>query len=315
VWVAACAAAYFYSQQKGIPRGVAVAVLPAFLVEIALYMLPGFAAVRRALAALPKAVLALLLTTAAMAPYALATAPLGAFRLASLVGVGAIAAVIAFWYVPLKPRLATDLLFLAVIAAIFLSHAFRMLYPAPAAVLPLEVLGRLMWVHTGVIAVLCIRGLEAGFGFVPRPREWRIGVFGTLCFVPLGALLGYLLHAARWHPIIAVSWKLPLLVLGRFLGVLWVLALAEEFFVRGFLQQILSRGLRSETAGIVVTSLVFGALHLPFGTFPNWKFAALAATAGLFYGVAFAKTRSIRAPMVMHALVVTAWQLFFNAHS
>ena len=133
--------------------------------------------------------------------------------------------------------------------------------------------------------------------------------------MPVGALLGYLLHVARWHPFAELSWKLPLLVLGRFLGVLWVLALAEEFFVRGFLQQILSRAFRSEATGIVVTSLVFGALHLPFGTFPNWRFAALAATAGLFYGMAFAKTRSIRAPMVMHALVVTAWQLFFNVHS
>ena len=358
--MAACAAAYFYSQQKGIPRGVALALLPAFLVELALYIMPGFAGVRRALAALPAAVLALLLSGAAMVPYVLATVPLGAFHLASLLAVGAIAAVIAFWYVPLKdsgsvppeagvhrlksvppvvqrlagrwwdrlqpvrhklthyplkPPLATDLLFLTVIAAVFLSHAFRTLYPAPARTLPLEVLGRLMWVHTGVIAVLCIRGLEAGFGFVPQPREWRIGILLTLCFVPVAALLGYLLHVARWHPIIAWSWSLPVLVLGRFLGVLWVLALAEEFFVRGFLQQILSRGLRSETAGIAVTSLIFGALHLPFGAFPNWRFAALAATAGLFYGVAFAKTRSIRAPMVMHALVVTAWQLFFNAHS
>jgi membrane protease YdiL (CAAX protease family) len=112
-----------------------------------------------------------------------------------------------------------------------------------------------------------------------------------------------------------LNWKLPLLVLGRFLGILWVLALAEEFFVRGFLQQILSRSLKNDAAGILLTSLIFGALHLLFGTFPNWRFATLAAIAGLFYGVAFAKTRSIRTPMVMHALIVTAWQLFFNAHS
>ena len=53
---------------------------------------------------------------------------------------------------------------------------------------------------------------------------------------------------------------------------------------------------------------------MPFGTFPNWRFAILAAVAGLFYGFAFIRTRGIRAPMVVHALVVTAWQLFFNAH-
>jgi membrane protease YdiL (CAAX protease family) len=315
VWAGACAAAFFYSQQKGIPGGVAVAVLPAFLVEIALYILPAFDGVRQELAALPKAMLALLLTGAAAVPYILANAALGTFHPLSLLVVAALAAAIAFWYVLLKPRLATDLLFLAVIAAVFLSHAFRTLYPAPVRTLPLEVLGRLMWIHTGIIAVLCIRGLEAGFGFVPRARDWRVGVLFTLCFLPVGALLGYALHIARWHPVVTLNWKLPLLVLGRFLGILWVLALAEEFFVRGFLQQILSRSLKNDAAGILLTSLIFGALHLPFGTFPNWRFATLAAIAGLFYGVAFAKTRSIRTPMVMHALIVTAWQLFFNAHS
>jgi membrane protease YdiL (CAAX protease family) len=290
---------------------MAAAVLPAFLIELAFYILPGFAGVRRSLSALPKTVLAVLLTGAAIVPYSLVTVPLGSFHILSLLAVFTIAAVIAFWYVLLKPRLAADLLFLAVVAGLFLSHVF----PAPTHALPLEILGRLMLVHTGVISVLCIRGLEAGFGFVPSAREWRIGFLYTLCFLPVGALLGYLLHIARWHPVVAWSWKLPLLILGRFLGVLWVVALAEEFFVRGFLQQVLSKILKSVTVGVVITSLLFGALHLPFGGFPNWRFATLAAVAGLFYGTAFAQTRTIRVPMVMHALVVTVWQLFFNSHS
>ena len=313
VWVAASAAAFFYSQQKGIPRGVALAVLPAFLAEVALYILPGFEGVRQSLSKLPKPVLSLLLTLAAPVPWVLATIALGGFRPESMFILAGLAAIVAFWYAVLKPRPATDLLFLAAIAAVFLSHLFRALYPAPLHALPLEILGRLMWVHTGIIAILCIRGLDAGFGFFPRARDWRIGILLTLCFLPIGAVLGYLLHVTRWHPIVAWNGKLPWLVLARFLGVLWVLALAEEFFVRGFLQQILSRALKSDAGGIVLTSLLFGALHLPFGTFPNWRFATLAATAGIFYGVAFARTRSIRTPMVMHALVVTAWQLFFNS--
>jgi len=313
--MALCAAAFFYSLQKGISRGMAAAVLPAFLTELALYILPGFAGVRRSLSALPKTVLAILLTGAAVVPYLSATVPLGSFHVLSLLAVFAIAAVIAFWYVLLKPRLAVDLFFLAIVAALFLSRLFPVLYPAPTHALPLDILGRLMLVNTGVISVLCIRGLEAGFGFVPTAREWRIGILYTLCFVPVAALLGYLLHAARWHPVIAWSWKLPLLIMGRFLAVLWVVALAEEFFVRGFLQQTLSKAMKSVTAGVVVTSLIFGALHLPFGGFPNWRFATLAAVAGLFYGTAFAQTRTIRVPMVMHALVVTVWQLLFNSHS
>jgi membrane protease YdiL (CAAX protease family) len=289
-----------------------IALLPAFLAEIALYLLPAFDGVRASLAALPRVVLALLLTAAAIVPYTLAATSLGAFHMASLLAIAGLAAAVAFCYALLKPRLPVDLLFLALIAAVFLSRVFRDLYPAPSHDLPLEILGRLAWIHTGVIAVLCLRGLDAGFGFVPRAREWRIGLLYTVAFVPVGLLLGYFLRIAHWHPLMTPSWRLPLLILGRFLGVLWVLALTEEFFVRGFLQQILARSLRSDVAGIAVASVVFGALHLPFGTFPNWRFAILAAVAGVFYGAAFAKTRGIRAPMVMHALVVTTWQLLFN---
>jgi membrane protease YdiL (CAAX protease family) len=58
--------------------------------------------------------------------------------------------------------------------------------------------------------------------------------------------------------------------------------------------------------------LLFGAAHFWFRTFPNWRFAAVAAVAGVFYGLAFRQARSIRASMVTHALTVTAWRLFFS---
>jgi len=311
--MAACAAAYLYSQQKGIPREIVVAALPAFLAEVALYMLPGFAGVRRAIAGLPRAMVPVLLALAAIVPYALASVALGSFRLASLAAIAGLAAAISFWYAVFRPGLIADLLFLGVIGSVFLSRVFHLLYPAPVHGVPFDILGRLMWVHTGIIVVLCIRGLEAGFGFVPSTREWGIGILFAAAFVPVGFLLGYWLRAAHWHPVVALSWKLPLLILGRFLGILWVVALTEEFFVRGFLQQILVRTMRSDAGAIAVTSLIFGALHLPFVAFPNWRFAILAAVAGAFYGVAFVKGRGIRAPMVAHALVVTTWQLLFNA--
>jgi membrane protease YdiL (CAAX protease family) len=53
------------------------------------------------------------------------------------------------------------------------------------------------------------------------------------------------------------------------------------------------------------------SVHLWFRTFPNWRLAILAAVAGVFYGAAFNRTKSIRASMVTHALVVTTWRVFF----
>ena len=46
VWTAGCIAAYFYSTQQDIPPAVAIAILPAFLAELALYIMPGFPAAR-----------------------------------------------------------------------------------------------------------------------------------------------------------------------------------------------------------------------------------------------------------------------------
>ena len=99
------------------------------------------------------------------------------------------------------------------------------------------------------------------------------------------------------------------MAVGTFFGMLWVVALSEEFFFRGLLQRWLSEWLRSERGGLVVASVLFGLAHLPFRSFPNWRFALLAAVAGLFYGRAYLKAGGIRAAMVAHALVNTVWRV------
>ena len=56
--------------------------------------------------------------------------------------------------------------------------------------------------------------------------------------------------------------------------------------------------------------VAFGSVHLWFKPFPNWRFAIMAALAGVFYGLAFQKEKSVRASAVTHALTVTVWRLF-----
>jgi len=36
---------------------------------------------------------------------------------------------------------------------------------------------------------------------------------------------------------------------------------------------LIARSVHSEAAGLLAASIVFGLAHLPFGSFPNWKFA------------------------------------------
>lgn len=314
VWTAACIATYLYSQQQNIPSWIALAVLPAFLVEIALYLVIGFAAVRKAFDALgSKAYRAALLAASAVLPYVIESTFLGTFQIYSFLLLLAMASAASFWYVWIPRSMPADLLFLVLLGAVFLSKSFDQIYGQPAPHVALAILGRLMWIRVAIMAILSLRSVEEDnrFGFVPTAREWGVGALHYLYFLPVGVVLGYLLRFAGFHLPGFEWWKIVLLAIGTFLAFLWVVGLSEEFFFRGFLQRLLARGFHSEVLGLIVASIIFGLVHLPFRQFPNWRFAILAGAAGIFYGLAFLKANSVRASMVTHALLVTTWRVFF----
>lgn len=303
-----------YASVERIPAAVTAALLAAVLIEAAFYLAPGFAELRQALEARwsPRR-LALLMTTGAALPYLVYALPTGQFRFVALAQLLALAAVVCFWYACLPRRPVVDLVFVGVVAAVVLSRVFARIYLSPAPPLRVDFLGQLMWIRTGALSVLAIRHTgEIGFGFWPAWREWWIGARYFLCFIPVGAALGLGLGFVSFQPVQAAWWQILLLAAGTFAGMLWVVALAEEFFFRGLLQDWLSKWLRSRWAGLAAASVVFGLAHLPFRGFPNWRFAIIAAVAGVFYGLAFQKSGSIRAAMVAHALVNTAWRLLFR---
>ena len=101
------------------------------------------------------------------------------------------------------------------------------------------------------------------------------------------------------------------LAIAEFFGILWVVALSEEFFFRGLLQQWLERWTGSSIGALIIASFFFGAAHLWVHEFPNWRYSAVAATLGLFCGMAWRETRSIQASMVTHALAATIYRVFF----
>jgi uncharacterized protein len=314
VWIAACIAAYLYSQQQHIATSIALAVVPAFLVELAFYLAPGFPAVRKKFDALgPRPLRASLLSASAVLPYLMETSRTGTFHPIYFVELLAAVLIAAFWYAWIPRGLPSDLLFLAFMAAVYLSRRFDLVYGHPAPHVALGILGQLMWIRLGLMAVLSLRPLEdARFGFVPSPEDWRVGVQHYLYFLPVGAALGYWERFARFHLQPMDWWKFPLALVATFAGILWVVALAEEFFFRAFLQQVLARRLRSETFGLLAASVLFGLAHLPFRKFPNWRVAIIAGVLGLFCGLALIKARSVKASMVTHALVVTTWRMFFT---
>jgi len=313
LWAAGAVAALLYAQDRGIPWATALAVLPAFLLEASLYFAMGVERLRLRLEKLPPAGVAVALVIAAAAPYALASLALRSFSWHSLGVIGALVAVASFWYVVFPHQTAVDVLFLIFIAAVWLARAIPPLYASPIGALPLGLLGQLMWFRTGIFAILSVRRMKnIGFGFWPAAREWKIGALYFVSLAPVAAALGWAIHFASPHLRYAGWERTTVIGLATFFGILWVVALGEEFFFRGLLQQWIAGWLRSDWAGLLAAALLFGTVHLWYRAFPNWRFEVLASVAGVFYGLAYRQARSIRASMVTHALTVTAWRLFFT---
>ena len=313
LWVAGALAGLLYAQARGIPWHTAALALPALLLEVSFYYSLGSERLRSRLERLPPWTLALALTAAAAAPYVAVSLAFGSFRWQALAILAALAAGASFWYVIFPHTALADIFYLMAMAVVWLTKVIPHQYADPNPKIPLAALGQLMWFRTGLFSMVSVRkARNIGFGFWPAASEWKIGALYFAALLPVAAGAGWLIGFARPH-LRYTGWdRLPLATVATFFGVLWVLALGEEFFFRGLLQQWLVEWLGNEWAALLLASAVFGSLHLWFSAFPNWRFAALAAIAGVFYGLAFRQARSIRASMVTHALTVTTWRIFFS---
>lgn len=111
----------------------------------------------------------------------------------------------------------------------------------------------------------------------------------TLVAIPLLALaLGLVGWQPKWPDAL---WQWVLINLG-------VSVLAEELLFRAWLQDGLVKRLGAG-AGILLTALLFGAAHLPFGP----MFALLATCSGLGYGLAFHYSGRLWPAVLLHGSV------------
>jgi CAAX protease family protein len=192
-----------------------------------------------------------------------------------------------------------------------LYHIFP--YPPPLT----HTLAILMGLSTGVGAFVLLRRLP-GVGYAV---EWRRGfawnfafnliIYGAIA-IPIGIKIGFLM----WQPELPHLRSLPLSGVGSLVfsavGVLLFTAWPEEFLFRGLLQNLLSKTLKSEWAGLVVASVIFGFAHIFHAPAPNWKYVILATIAGLFYGRAWMKTGSLVPGVLVHAFVDVLWHVLFR---
>ena len=247
------------------------------------------------------------LVASALLPYLACCAGAVQFQLLSFVKLAALALALGLWYRVLPAHPLADVGFLAMVVAVKVGRYAGPIYPVPFRGVEIGVLGDLALLQIAVMVLMLERRVpETGYGFWPTAKDWRIGGLHFLYFAPVGLSLALALKAVQF-----AKPADPLKLLLYFFAWLMVLALAEEFFFRGVLQQWLEEWMKSRGGALLLTSILFGAVHLWFRQFPNWKWVIVAGTLGWFCGRARNQAGSIRAGMVTHTLAITAWRAFF----
>lgn len=322
MYLALAIACVILAQRYGIPAAVGAPVAAAFAWQISLYWAAVFERTRMRIAArLPGARLAAALAAASVAPYCIYSLPTGIFSLGAAAKLAALCAAAAFAYVVFptrEPRLVRQD---AAVAALLaypmisgLSPLFRDVYQGFDSPLHrMESLGKLMLLPLGLFVFLSLRKLPgAGFHLVPRRRDWRPALENFLLGTPLIAAAALATGHVCWNPRFDDPAGLLFEAAGKLLGIYMTTALAEEFLLRGVVQNLLARRTGRPAQAQAVAALLFAAAHLGRGGFPNWPYFATTVVLGWFCGRAYAKSGSITPAMMTHTLVVAAQTLFFQ---
>lgn len=173
----------------------------------------------------------------------------------------------------------------------------------------LSAFGKMLLLDAGIYGFVAVRRL-GGTGFDLR-LKLRDGIdslreffFYALIAIPLGLGLGFLHFHAEWPQ--------PLRGLGAFVFTFFFIAIPEEVFFRGWLQNLLERRI-GRGAALLATAVLFGLAHWNKRTTTfNWRYVLMAAIAGIFYGRAWRAQRRVSTSALTHATVDTVWSLWLR---
>jgi len=172
----------------------------------------------------------------------------------------------------------------------------------------LSAMPKLLLVDAMLYAYLVVRRLpQVGFDFVVRVRDWLVGLREFAFYAPIAIALG--LALGFLHPNFHVRSIAE--IAGAYLITFFFVAIPEELFFRGLLQNLLEGRLGRRTS-LVMTACIFGLSHfnkpLPF----NWRYVVMAAIAGIFYGRAWLDRRRLTCSAITHTTVDVVWGLWWR---
>ena len=179
----------------------------------------------------------------------------------------------------------------------------------PAWPLHLAVFNKMLLLDAGIYGFLAVRRLEGvGFDLRLRLSDVRIGVRELAIYAPIAIALGLSLGFLHFHAYIP---PVSHVVLG-WIFTFFFIAVPEELFFRGWMQNLLERRLGRHWA-LLTTAVLFGLSHFNKRALHfNWRYVVLAVLAGVFYGRAWRQERRVGASAITHASVDTLWSLWLR---
>ena len=173
----------------------------------------------------------------------------------------------------------------------------------------LAVFNKVLLLDAGIYGFVLIRELDgAGFDLRLRLKDVGIGLREWAFYMPIGLLIGLGLGFLHPHRV----WPGVLLIAGAWFFTFFFVAVPEELFFRGWLENLLEKRL-GRTGSLLLTSCLFGLAHFnKRAAHFNWRYVLLAALAGVFYGRAWRSERRVGASAVTHATVDAVWSLWLR---
>lgn len=295
-----------------LPPWQIVGIYTCLSILLALYLAPGFPVVRIWLTARLRGVRVSLFCLALfLLPYLIYAACTGDFRLAAFVRLLVLAGLPIGLFSLTRVRNLhcmnwQDVLVLLWILLPVLAGLIGGIWNVPVN---LDFMARLFLVGVGAWSFLMIRGMEhSGYRFQFSWQTLRDSLLNLGGFTVVGLPLGLGIHFIGGHP----QWRGLGAFVVDFLGIFLFVAIAEELFFRGLLQNLLEGSLHSRYGAQAVTAILFGLSHIRHAPYPNWRYVALATVAGWFYGSAWRSNYSLMASATTHALVDTLWRTFLT---
>ena len=197
-----------------------------------------------------------------------------------------------------------DFLVLAVLGPAVDLRWFEGAWPAHLAVF-----NKILLLDAGIYGFVLIRQLGGtGFNLRLRLKDLGIGLREAAFYTPIALALGLSLGFLHLHG----GWPGIGPITGAWVFTFLFIAVPEELFFRGWLQNLLEKRL-GRYGALFVTACLFGLAHFnKRAAHFNWQYVLMAALAGIFYGRAWRAQRRVGASAVTHATVDAIWSLWLR---